>query len=79
MLIIDRSNDARFERYCRNGTKFAARNDLDDVQMWNAANGHALLQDVAEFVGYHAVHILPHLDGFKGYDGLTFAERPTQL
>lgn len=76
MMQIDFSADALFERYCLNGTKFAARNDLTGtIAVWNhASTQEQIMQDVAEFVGYHATHIRPHLRcPFQGYANLEFA------
>lgn len=34
-----------------------------------------LIKDVAEMIGYHAVNIRPELNGFAGYDCLTFKDK----
>ena len=66
-------NERPFRHICRNGTDFRAarcdfvggvhlilgRYELDEVK---------IAQDVAQAVGYHAVNILPNLNGFAGYD-----------
>lgn len=38
-----------------------------------------LLRDVAEMAGWHAVNIRPELNGFAGYDCLTFVGVPKEI
>jgi len=68
-------NEKEFDHYCRHGSIFvASRCDFKGgVKIKNPPdNTNYLLRDVAEMIGYHAMAIHPHLNGFSGYDNITF-------
>lgn len=60
----------------RNGCVFSAtRMDLFDgvtVHREEEIPIERLVADVAEFAAWHALRVLPTLDGFAGYDALRF-------
>jgi|GEM_PF-2835905 len=74
-------NETSFEHRSRNGVNFVAdrcdfRNGVtakipqDLPELLN--DKEKLMQDVAEMVGYHATNIWERLNGFQGYDTVTF-------
>lgn len=69
----------------RNGTTFVSETaDLRkgvviDVAAFNSnAAGSAFAADAAEFGAWHALNINPHLNGFSGYDCVTFRYLPQE-
>lgn len=74
-------NEKPFEHRCRNGTVFTGtRCDLRDgvdVQLdgWvkDVRGWRELVNcDYVEFAAWHALNIFPQLNGFQGYDCITF-------
>ena len=73
----DKSQNARpFEHRCGNGTIFtASRCDFRGGITAKHRNGlpiEKLMQDISEMIGFHAVMIHPKLNGFAGYDCITY-------
>lgn len=69
------ANNRPFEHCCSNGTKFRCeRADLrEPITVSNRPSSwKSVCEDVAEFIGFHAVNIWPDLNGFSGYDTLDF-------
>jgi hypothetical protein len=67
----------RFSHTCRNGTQFQAdRCDFASISATKKDYPQLLAADVAEMIGFHAVNIWPNLNGFQGYDCLTFVRCP---
>lgn len=63
------------EHRSHHGTVFVAkRADLQGGVVFEHApeSGAARMSDVAEFTAFHALRILPHLNGFQGYDCIRF-------
>jgi len=69
-------NENKWEHCCSNGTVFTCERcdftvpivvspplSLKPSHFW---------QDLAEMIGYHAIHIHPNLNGFAGYDTIEF-------
>lgn len=71
-------NEKHFSYRSHNGTQFIAeRCDFRtgvSVQSPVLASGcyAGFSSDVAEMIGYHATNIWPSLNGFQGYDCITF-------
>ncbi len=69
-------NDKPFVHVSSGGTRFICeRCDFTKpVKVHESASltREGLMGDVAEMVGYHAVAIHPELNGFAGYDCITF-------
>ena len=67
-------NDKSFSHHCRYGTVFTAtRCDFKDgVTVTQVPKKELLAMDTAEMIGYHARAIYPELNGFQGYDCISF-------
>ena len=67
-------NETPFSHNCRYGTVFSAtRCDFrDGVIVTDIPKKELLAMDMAEMIGYHACAILPELNGFQGYDCISF-------
>jgi hypothetical protein len=67
-------NESPFQHTCRYGTKFdASRCDFaGGVIVSNIPTKELLAMDMAEMIGYHACAIHPDLNGFQGYDCISF-------
>jgi hypothetical protein len=74
-------NDKPFEHICSNGTKFRCeRCDFTKTIFYSNEPHEGICQtdevrlmvDVAEMIGFHATNIHPQLNGFSGYDCITF-------
>jgi hypothetical protein len=71
-------NDRPFSHIGPNGTHFhCKRGDLSVNVTCEDVPEDALrfAQDVASFVGVHALDYWPHLNGFAGYDTLRFEKK----
>ena len=67
-------NNKPFCHVCRHGTVFSAtRCDFNDgVIVSHVPKKELLAMDMAEMIGYHACVIHPELNGFQGYDCISF-------
>jgi hypothetical protein len=69
-------NEKPFEHRCYNGTIFkCTRCDFRApirVTRDRKLSEEQIMQDTAEMISYHALNIWKHLNGFSGYDCLTF-------
>lgn len=79
MNPFENMKDKPFEHDGPNGSKLVAshcdfRNGVTMISPhWLATQDRALvMEDVAACIGYHACNILPHLNGFRGYDAISF-------
>ena len=69
------TNESSFSHHCHYGTMFVAKrcDFRGGVQAIGAPKDKAAFaSDVAEMIGYHAVNIRPELNGFSGYDCITW-------
>jgi len=69
-------NAKSIEHMSRNGTVFKSeRGDLRSgvmvVSSWDVGMGE-MCADFAEFAAWHALHIHPNLNGFGGYDAISY-------
>lgn len=75
-IMAKHLNERSFEHSCRNGTNFFSdRCDFRTnvrVEVPRDISREALMQDVSEMIGYHAMNIFPQLNGFQGYDTIIF-------
>jgi hypothetical protein len=68
-------NNKPFQHMSSNGTEFNAEfGDLKTGVKVTNANKDILryTQDVAEFTAFHVLFIRPELNGFAGYDAISF-------
>lgn len=70
-------NDKPFDHTTRRGVTFTCdRSDLSTPIYITGLHRSPLVMEVAqataEFAAWHALHIHPHLNGFRGYDSLEF-------
>ena len=69
-------NKKKFEHLCRNGTRFTAdRCDFRNgvvAEIPHSISREQLMQDVSEMIAYHALNIFDQLNGFSGYDYITY-------
>jgi len=69
-------NDSRWQHICSNGTEFTCdRCDFKEPVIINPPDNLSpenLWQDLSEMIGYHALNVWPNLNGFQGYDTITF-------
>jgi len=67
-------NEKSFSHVCRHGTVFTAtRCDFrGGVVVSHVPKKELLAMDMAEMIGYHAGVIHPLLNGFRGYDCISF-------
>ena len=74
-------NEEPWEHRCKNGTVFrSSRCDFREgvvVTTRISTTEKQLLQDVGEMVAYHAMTIHSQLNGFQGYDCITYTLRRT--
>ena len=74
--MLKSKNDQPFEHHSHNGAKFfAKRCDLRGgitARVPSTMSKARLMADVAEMIGTHAATIIPDLNGFAGYGGITF-------
>jgi hypothetical protein len=73
---VESAPDDGFEHTCRHGYVFKCpKADLSEpirVTIPGVTDPTWIMCDVAEMIGYHATNILPGLDGFQGYDAISF-------
>lgn len=75
-------NEKPFEHRSSNGSVFkCARCDFRvpiHVYREGYISETQIMQDTAEMIAYHAMNIWKHLNGFSGYDCLTFIIQPVK-
>jgi len=74
-------NDKPFEHICSNGTTFKCeRCDFREPILVSSQplGEFKFANDVAEMIGFHATNIWPNLNGFQGYDTITFVDVKNQ-
>ena len=72
-------NEKPFQHLSRFGTEFkCTRCDFRAPVLYtvlsNDIPNQNLMSDVAEMIAFHAMDIWPNLNGFSGYDCITFTE-----
>lgn len=72
----EKMNKKRFDHHCSNGTFFKSKRcdfkgGIIAITPKNLQK-ELLMQDVAEMISYHTINIHPKLNGFSGYDTITF-------
>ena len=69
-------NEKPWDHVCHNGTEFSSsRCDFEAeliARVPARVTEEELMQDVSEMIGYHAMNIHPHLNGFRGYDCIRY-------
>lgn len=72
-------NNKSFEYISHHGSTFNCETcDFSDPIIVDAEHVHTiedLMADVAEMIGWHAINIRPHLNGFAGYDCIEFERK----
>ena len=70
-------NDLLYTHTSRNGTTFECKRcDFRDIVYYydKPKELNLFLQDVSEMIAQHAMVIWPELNGFQGYDTITYIE-----
>lgn len=81
MITADKFlNDSPFEHLCHYGTQIkSSRCDFREgveVHHLEGAKIEHIMADIGEVMGWHAMNIIPRLNGFNGYDCLKYTFVP---